>query len=617
MKSAHLKILVCVMFPLVPIGLPAEDSAFPESVNQWTPKEIEEQKFRAVSLKEQILAAVAAGESTFTIAPGHYRFHPETLPNLHLKDLKNLTLEATGVTFWLYPFQRHDGILLENCRNVTIRGLTIDYWPTAYTQGRIAAMDRAGGWVDFTPDPGYSTPSALKNSMVGAKIVHFQESGDFLESRLDWTKSVAALPDEKFRIHTRGNHLFSNPAVVPGTRIALADRTQRMTFNLKDSADCHLEDITVYACPHMVFTEHFGEGGHSYRRCRVVRRPGTSRLLACNADIFHSIGVSKGPLIEECEFSWSADDLINIHGFLSLAFDQRSPESIEILSQIATDLPVGTTLRFYDFQTLEAKGEAKVVRTGLVDIVERVGAARAMIKEKGLKFLQPARLLRVQLDRPVEISKYDLVTDDARVARGTRIRNNHFHNCYTRGVLLKCLDGVIEGNRLDNIGICSIGIAVDPHFMEGPFSSNLTIQENAITRNGFPNLISRGGWNFLIGAISVTSEKSSGLPSFAANFDIRILNNTITDSSACGILVSNVSRGEITGNTIRGALGKKPLSLGERMQIPDPAFAILVAESSDIVIKDNRVEETGKFSRGDIGFVGTVRNSGPQGPAAP
>lgn len=611
----NLIVLGCLSM-CTPLLRNASAQAFPAETQKWTEQDILAQQARARDLRDQILAAAARGETSFTIPPGDYRFHPDAVPNLHLKNLKNFTIEAAGVTFWLYPFQRVDGILLEDCHGVTLRGLTVDYWPTAYPQGRITALDPAKHWLEMTVDAGFSPPTALKSSMAGAKVVHFTESGEFLESRLDWADKVEERSGGIYRVFMRGRHLFSNPEILPGTRIALADRTQRMVFNLKDSSRCTLEDITVFASPHMVFTEHFGAGGHSYKRCRVIRRPGTSRLLACNADVFHSIGVVNGPVIEDCELSWSADDLINIHGFLSLVYEQRSPDTLDVLTQMVSDLPEGTLLRFYDFQTQEPHGEARVVKTSVVDIVDRVSDARAMIKEKKVKFLQPAHLLRVRLDQPVEVAKYTLVTDDARVARGTKIRRNHFHDCYTRGVLLKCLDGVIEENRIDNIGIASIGIAVDPHFMEGPFSENILIRGNTITRNGFPNLISRGGWNFLIGAISVTSERSSGLPDFAANFGIRILENTITDSSAIGIFLSNVRGGEIRDNVIRNTSARPPLSLGERMEIDDPAFAILVAESSKIRIEGNRVESPGPYSRGALGFVGNVRDCGPQSPEA-
>ena len=52
-----------------------------------------------------------------------------------------------------------------------------------------------------------------------------------------------------------------------------------------------------------------GECGHTYRRVRLIRRPGPDPLLiASNADAFHSSDCAQGPLLEECELSNMMDD---------------------------------------------------------------------------------------------------------------------------------------------------------------------------------------------------------------------------------------------------------------------------------------------------------------------
>jgi hypothetical protein len=597
---------------------PAPDQtnqAFEPAVAAWTEADFRTQRAAAVQLNQKIQAAITRGDKTFTIPPGNYRFHPDSLANLHLLNAHDLTIEAQGVTFWLYPFQREDGVLLDHCRDVTIHGLTADYYPATYPQGDIVAIDPAQGYIDFQLAPGFSTPMDVPNHLEGAKLVHFDQSGNLLPNRLDWVREVQDLGGGRYRVFPKGGWAYkSKSAVVPGTVLALAGRSMRMAFSLKDCAHCTLEDITVYASPHMAFTELFGDGGHVYRRCRVIRRPGTRRFLACNADVFHSIGLAHGSTVEDCEFSFSGDDLMNIHGLLSLVYDQPAPNTVDVLTQMGSDLPPDTTLGFFGFTALDPKGEAKVVKTTPIDNPALAKAAAQMITDKQLAFLKPPRLIRVQTDRALKVEKYDLVTGDLGVSKGVIVRHNFLHDCPTRGILMKSSEGLIENNRFDNIGMGSIAVANDLHFMEGPFPSHITVADNTITRNGYNGLISSQSWTYYIGAISVTSEQVKGLSAHASNFDIKVLRNRIEDSVNCGIFFSNVDGGEIVGNTIIGAFSREPAELGGRMGLVDPCYGLVVTICRNVKVQDNQFEKPGKYCRGNIAFLGQVTDVGPQAP---
>jgi hypothetical protein len=595
----------------------ASNQAFPPEIAAWTEADYAAQRDAAVRLNKDLQAAVSRGDKAFTIAPGNYRFHPDSLPSLQLRGAHDLTIEAAGATFWLYPFQRTDGILLDKCRNVTLRGLTVDYYPATYPQGDVVAINPEVGYIDFQLAPGFSTPMDVPGHLADAKLEHFDQEGHFLETRLDWVREVQDLGQGRYRVFPKGGWAYKyKTKVVPGTVLALAGRTMRMAFNLQNSDHCTLEDITIYASPHMALTESFGEGGHIYRRCKVIRRPDTRRFLACNADVFHSVGMNHGATIEGCEFCYSGDDLINIQGLLSLVYDQPAPDQIDILSQIAPDLPAGTELGFFDFDSLQPKGNAKVVTTTLINDPAQSASAEKMIADKTLAFLKPARLVHVQLDRAVTAGKYNLVTADARASQGAVIRGNSLHDSQSRAILVKSVGSLIEGNHIDNVGLGSIAISNDIHFMEGPFSSHVTIQNNIITRNGFNSLLSRTDWTYFIGAISITAERSKGLSDYPANFDIRVLNNRIEDSTECGIFMSNVQGGEIVNNTIIDAACREPLGLGRRMGLDNPAYGLVLDSCRDIDVRNNQFEKPGVYSRGDIAFFGAETNVGPQAPSA-
>jgi hypothetical protein len=590
---------------------------FPASVAAWTMSEKARQDQAAVHLQQDILAAISRGDHHFTIPPGDYRFEPSSLAQLRLHAVSDFTIDAAGATFWFYPFQRLDGLLLDECHGVTVRGLTIDYHITPYPQGVICGIDAKAGSIDFQLDPGYSTPFDLPGHLLNAKILFFDASGNLLEARLNWAKEVQDLGHGRYRVFSKRPSLVQSMQDLPsGAKLVLAGRTMRMAINLNACSACTLENITIYASPHMAMTELSGDG-NTYRNCHIVRRPGTNRLLACNADVFHSSGARHGPTVEQCEFSWSGDDLINVHGFFSMVAAQDGPNEVTLLSQIEPGFPVGTRLRFYDYSSLAAIGESTVLESTEITDPAQVQAAQAVILARKLAYLKPLRVIRVRLAAPVKAVPTSIVTDDSRAAQGTIIRDCYLHDTIARGMLLKAGGGLIENNHIVNAGIASIGIADDLHFMEGPFSANITIRGNRIERSGWNDRLSREDWNYLIGAITVTSELDSGLPPAPVNEQIEITGNTIIDSADCGIFISNLIHGVIRDNQISGAWSKQPFGTGTRMRLPAVRSAVVVAESQAIDLENNTVSHPGSFSQGSFQLTDTDKDVGPQGHELP
>ena len=86
-----------------------------------------------------VRAALQGGEKRIVIAPGTYRLAPEngqsivwTLENLH-----DVNIIATGVTLVCTKLTR--AVEIQNCQNLTLQGLTIDYDPLPFTQGTVIA----------------------------------------------------------------------------------------------------------------------------------------------------------------------------------------------------------------------------------------------------------------------------------------------------------------------------------------------------------------------------------------------------------------------------------------------------------------------------------------------
>ena len=68
------------------------------------------------------------------IPPGTYRLPP----GIDIKDAKNLKIIADGVTLVCTRLSR--ALSFDNCANVTLRGMAVDYDPLPFTQGKVTAI---------------------------------------------------------------------------------------------------------------------------------------------------------------------------------------------------------------------------------------------------------------------------------------------------------------------------------------------------------------------------------------------------------------------------------------------------------------------------------------------
>ena len=116
---------------------------------------------------------------------------------------------------------------------------------------------------------------------------------------------------------------------------------QGFTVLVHNSSGCEVKDVTLYSASFMAVTEFDGKGSNRYSGVRVVRRNVTSLdqlcatsrreplparlraasdgagrlclgMIASNADIFHSSGVKRGPVVERCEFTVAMDDYVRL-----------------------------------------------------------------------------------------------------------------------------------------------------------------------------------------------------------------------------------------------------------------------------------------------------------------
>jgi hypothetical protein len=599
--------------------------AYPEPIASWGSDAVSSQEQATNQYLLPLLSRLKDGSSTnpstYTIQPGDYRFdNMTTNQNVVISGHHDITINASGVTFWFNPFyatasgSKNIGIEFDNCYNITINGLKVDYTVTPYSQGRVTNIDSSGN-VTFALDAGFSAPDTSPPNTQGTIVdngkmifVTTNQYGAMMRT-LPGAVSPGATnnQDGTYTVSTTtGLYMFQSQSLQPfiGSYVVLAGRNWPNAIYLNNSTGMQFSGVAVYGSPQMAITEGSGSdgspaGANTYNGCKVVPRPNTSRILSSNADAFHSFFMARGPVVENCEFGWSGDDNMNIHGGVSVVYQTTGTAypRFDLVTQLVDDLVVGGsgfsasagTVRFYDPGTLKplpgSNGDSNVLNsasptptptaspapTPVSDPIQYtsgsfftsanayVGSStttgtflyKFMYQFLGI-FDNPVSEFTVD-QAPTSATQGTVAMKRGKIANGTMISHNWFHDTIGHGIILKSENGTIDSNYIERAGFCSIMVAPDVTFMEGPYSRNITITNNTIDQSGSSNLFSNDADNVQIGAITVTADAQKptlSSPQTAEHSNITISSNAINNPAACGIWATDITTGTVSSNAI-------------------------------------------------------------------
>ena len=166
-----------------------------------------------------------------------------------------------------------------------------------------------------------------------------------------------------------------------------------LTYLITNSTRILTVNHTIHGGATEAVVEAGGEGGHSYHNLRLIRRVGQHpvRLLAANADGFHSSCVRIAPKLIDSEISFTGDDLLNIHNRMSLVLRPLSSTSAFIIDTEGSSSPgdydestylfpetrAGDTIVFWALKTLAAAGTATVASAERSTDASIIAEARA------------------------------------------------------------------------------------------------------------------------------------------------------------------------------------------------------------------------------------------------
>jgi len=438
----------------------------PTGFPQFTEAEKETLRKKGQDILQKIRGASAAKAGRIVIPPGAYLFHARWSHASTLKNLADLEIDAHGVTFWFEPELVH-ALLFQDCRKVTVRGLTVDFTIPCWFQARVTDIDREKKTIRATLMEGYAPRSAKgQGETEGSRtFMFYDKKGRFINHRhspgkwrlLDDGASVVC---QEIKRHGIPDALEPGDYVVGTIRTGAALRS-------KNCSGMRFEDVNIWSSPGMAVNEGGGVGGHVYLRLRATRRPRTNRLQAFGADIFHLAGTDRGPTLDRCELAYGADDNLNIHG----SFGRIVQRVDERRYYMQGEYEAGDTLEFRDQRSVALLGTAKAL-----SVAKTPDGPSLAINDR---YLAKGEFL-VELDQPFQLPALSLVVmEGRRSAQGFVLRNCWLHDNFQRTLINGSPGGLIENTTLQNVGhgVC-IQFETWGPWMEGPFARDLVIRNN-------------------------------------------------------------------------------------------------------------------------------------------
>ncbi len=410
-----------------------------------------------------------------------YRFGPYRggSSQIELTDVNGLTIEGNGANLLLHP---QNGIFaIRRCHNILVRGFVIDFDPLPFSQGKIRAVRVDEGVFELELHDGYPLPplDSIVKKRLGEGGWRWGTVIDPKERHRRWgipdhyrIASVDRIGGRIYRIKVTSSHKEGLEPVLPGDRfflpLMLTEKGERAfgeNIAVRESADCILEDITIYSARSgMNYSINRNEGLITLRNNTITFRPSSSRLCSTWKDGMHVKDNRVGPLIEGCHFDGMLDDSINISANTAMAISIISPKVFRLMGPAFS---AGDAVMVFDPQSgktqitevIEAKVEGKTHTVTLADSVEGVIVGRK------------------QREHIKSTHFYNMSYINDRFI----VRNCSFNPQRRHAMLVRSPNGIIENNTIDSVGGAAVWMGNEMgSFYEGPFPQNNIIRNNTI-----------------------------------------------------------------------------------------------------------------------------------------
>jgi hypothetical protein len=415
---------------------------------------------------------------SIVVPPGRYRVTPRNRQHLVLKDLKDVRIITNGVEMICTETTR--ALTIENCQNLTLKGMVIDYDPLPYTQGRIVKLSENNTVHDIELFDGYARGDQVQDFKyeifkADTRTLRF---GSYFEFRVvdKQADRIRMIRGGRYHGEQVGDIIAIGTSYAPGGQIPHAIFTTR-------SKNVVLEDVTLYASNCFGFFETECEKT-TYLRCRVDRRAAQDdfkaredpRIRSLDADAFHSKHAVVGPQLIACTAHFQADDCINICGDYHMVMACDGPK-LRVLTKGHMNIPLEVV--GYDGRRLADAKAVRVTHQGRATAHEQTFMSQQRM-HKPFTEGSLRQIYEVVIDRPVDLAQGSVIAAVNRIGNGFKVTQCDFGFNRSRGILIKASHGEVSNNRLEGCVEEAIKVAPEFWWLEAGSSNNIRITGNTI-----------------------------------------------------------------------------------------------------------------------------------------
>lgn len=469
---------------------------------------------KAEQLEHEVLQGKMGGDPEKVIFTPYYPY----VRGLDFDGSDSVTIEASGATLmcegWMEPLS------ITNCRNVTVRGLTIDYKRKPFSQGTVQEVNENSFVVQF------DDRRIITNEIPITRITLWDDaiSGFYAEPLYFPKRRLLGGNRVEFEGHI--------PQRLQGTYMAALHSFHfRPAIFIGNSVSTKLDGVSIHSQPGMGIV---GFDSTDITICRLSVSPAPGFLFSTNTDATHFASCRGKISFDQCTFRGQGDDATNVHGYYhNIASVTDGTATLQLQS------PTFTHAQMADVPCIGDSMELVRIATLVPEKTLVVTAVEHKEKEKDVR-------IRLDGELPENYSEYYLL-NASKLPHLSFCRSTVWGQL-ARGVLVKTRGMEIKGNTFRGCTGTAIHVGAESGWKEGSHAKDVTIADNVIVNCGLG-----AGTQFGASGIAVVIDAPETDNTFLHE-NIRIYGNTIigNGSNGCGIAIRNARHVELAGNHIEG-----------------------------------------------------------------
>lgn len=510
-------------------------------------------------------------DNLIVIPEGRYNLRADGNPKTRgvlfpVRNVNGLTIDGQGVELMMTG--KAAIFFFEECQNIVIRGLTVDWERPPFSQGTVIA----------------STPDSFDVQIEDNFPVEGEEPvGAFMscdpETRLPGggnldvyggVERTELVSPQVLRLH-----LNRRIPVPVGALLVLRHAVYGANiFRFDRCSDVRVSDVTVYAGPGMALTARISTNV-SLKHFNVLIRPDSGRLMSTTADAAHFSGCKGTVSLEDCTFEGMGDDGVNIKSGIYLMVRQR--------------FDAHTVLCQHNLKMPDLPDEGDVMEMSHMDTLLPFASGKVKTAEMDPGTENVHRISFAQ-ELPSELREGDVLGNASRVA-ALRMNNCTVGSNRSRGVLCQTRDAVIERCAFRNCRSAGVLVLTETsYFHESIGTRNVTVRGNLIENcNMSPTRMESA-----LAALAWLPGNACP-PKPGVHRDVVFENNRIINTANSAIFAAGVDGLAIRGNTIKNACEMPTRENGRN--------AISVLNSAHVLIEGNTIDP----KRQGVGMTEAVR----------